>query len=284
MICAYVGSPGNCKTYSLAAWGIREMQKGNRCVSQFAIHGAEKLTMLGDLLHENYRGSAVCIDEIGRILPARDWSREDEIETALLETHRHHGLEIRYACQDLMQASAALRRLTEWYIYCIRCGPDPSRILKAGKNPSWWQCPLAVRQIWVRREDVDAEGFPKPFDKCVGLKVRYIWWHRHIAKMYDTTERIYPGLLQDQIEEHLAAASERIASQEPWSVQDGHAVGTLTRLYRGRDEQKERKQKAARRADTELQKAVATLIQVGPKGKGIEAPGVSAGSAGTDPD
>ena len=216
MIAAYVGSPGNCKTYSLAAWGISEMRKGNRVVSQFAINGADKLTMLGDLLHENYRGAAVCIDEIGRILPARDWSREDEIETALLETHRHHGLEIRYACQDLMQASAALRRLTEWYIYCIRCGPDPSRIIKTGREPHWWQCPFAVRQIWVRREDVDGEGFPKPFDKCVGLKIKYTWWHRSIARQYDTTERIYPGLLQDQIAEHLLAANERIAANEPW--------------------------------------------------------------------
>ncbi|HEV7235780.1 MAG TPA: zonular occludens toxin domain-containing protein [Ktedonobacteraceae bacterium] len=242
-------------------------------MSQFAVHGAEKLTMLGDLLHERYRGAAVCIDEIGRILPARDWSREDEIETALLETHRHHGLEIRYACQDLMQASAALRRLTEWYIYCIRCGPDPSRILKAGKNPSWWQCPLAVRQIWVRREDVDAEGFPKPFDKCVGVKVKYAFWHRHIAKMYDTTERIYPGLLQDQIEQHLSDATERIATNEPWSVQDGHSVGTLTRLYRGRDEKNERKQKASRRADTDVQKAVAAILQGGSKGKGASSGG-----------
>lgn len=262
MIAAYVGSIGNCKTYSLATWGLSEMRKGNLVVSQFAIHGARKLMMLGDLLHEDYRGAAVCIDEIGRILPARDWSREDEIETALLETHRHHGLEIRYACQDLMQVSAALRRLTEWYIYCIRCGPDPSRILKAGRDPHWWQCPIAVRQIWVRREDVDAEGFPKPFDKCVGLKVRYTWWHRYLAKQYDTTERIYPGLLQEQIAEHLLSAEKRIRETLPWKVEDGHSVGTLTRLYRGRDEKQQRKQAAARRADSDVQKAVTTILQM----------------------
>jgi hypothetical protein len=256
------------------------MKKGNRCVSQFAIHGADKLTMLGDLLHENYRGSAVCIDEIGRILPARDWSREDEIETALLETHRHHGLEIRYACQDLMQASAALRRLTEWYIYCIRCGPDPSRIIKNGQKPHWWQCPLAVRQIWVRREDVDSEGFPKPFDKCVGLKVKYTFWHRFIAEMYDTTERIYPGQLQDEIAEHLLSADERITSAQPWEVKDGHSVGTLTRLYRGRDEKKQRKAAATRRADSDVQKAVASILQIKPKGTGTGTPGEASRTQG----
>ena len=269
MIAAYVGSPGNCKTYSLAAWLIGERRKGNQTVSQFAVHGSHKLTMLGDLLHEKYRGAAVGIDEIGRILPARDWSREDEIETALLETHRHHGLEIRYACQDLMQASAALRRLTEWYIYCIRCGPDPSRILKAGKQPHWWQCPLAVRQIWVRREDVDAEGFPKPFDKCVGLKVRYIFWHRYIAAQYDTTERIYPGNLQSEIEEHLLQATARIEESTPWEVKDGHSIGTLTRLYRGRDEKAARRERAKRRPGSELQKAIRIIADEAVEGDTI---------------
>lgn len=280
MIAAYVGSPGNCKTYSLAAWGMHEMRKGNLVVSQFAIDGAQKLTMLGDLLHERYRGAAVCIDEIGRILPARDWSREDEIETALLETHRHHGLEIRYACQDLMQASAALRRLTEWYIYCIRCGPDPSRILKAGNDPHWWQCPFFVRQIWVRREDVDAEGFPKPFDKCVGLKIKYQFWHRHLAKRYDTTERIYPGLLQEQIAEHLLSADERIMSQSPWEVVNGHSTGSagnLTNLRRGRDEKAQRKSAAAKRGDSDVQKAVAAILQARTKGAGSGTPGEASG-------
>lgn len=297
MICAYVGSPGNCKTYSLAAWGLSEIRKGNFVVSQFAINGAEKLTMLGDLLHERYRGAAVCIDEIGRILPARDWGNEDEIESALLETHRHHGLEIRYACQDINQASVQLRRLTEWYIYCIRCGPDPSRILKAGKVPHWWQCPLAVRQIWVRREDVDAEGFPKPLDKCVGVKVRYTRWHRHVAQQYDTTERIYPGLLNDLIKDHLETATKRLELASPWTVQAGKRVKLpgeedVVVLERGRDDaaerrkrvKEQRKQTAAERGYTDVQKAIATLVQIGPSRKGASQTGASPSQVGTDPD
>jgi len=274
MIAAYVGAPGHCKTYSLSAWLLNEMWKGNKGVSQYAVHGAEKLEMLGDLLHEKYRGAAVAIDEVGRILPARDWSNEDEIETALLETHRHHGLEIRYACQDIMQASVALRRLTEYFIFCIRLGPDPSRILKSGNQPHWWQCPIGVRQVWVRRQDIDGDGIPKPLDKCEDAHVKYIWWRRNYARLYDTTERIYPGLLQDQIEHHLASASERIALNTPWEVKDGHSEGTLTRLYRGRDEQKERKaavkalSQGKGRADSKLQEALKSIVQGGPKGTG----------------
>jgi hypothetical protein len=290
MIAAYVGSPGNCKTYSLAAWGLNEIRKGNFVVSQFAINGAEKLTMLGDLLHERYRGAAVCIDEIGRILPARDWGNEDEIESALLETHRHHGLEIRYACQDINQASVQLRRLTEWYIYCIRCGPDPSRILKAGKEPHWWQCPFAVRQIWVRREDVDAEGFPKPFEKCVGLKVKYTFWHRHVAQQYDTTERIYPGLLDALISDHLKTATERLESASPWTVKEGKRIklpgeSDVVVLERGRDDaaerrkrvKEERKREVTGRGDTDLQKAIAAIIQGGKKGESTAAAGNPSG-------
>lgn len=294
MIAAYVGSPGNCKTYSLAAWGLSEIRKGNFVVSQFAINGAEKLTMLGDLLHERYRGAAVCIDEIGRILPARDWGNEDEIESALLETHRHHGLEIRYACQDINQASVQLRRLTEWYIYCIRCGPDPSRILKAGKKPHWWQCPLAVRQIWVRREDVDADGFPKPFDKCVGAKVKYTWWHRDVAEQYDTTERIYPGLLNDLIKDHLESATERLEKTSPWTVQNAKRVKLpgeedVVVLERGRDDAAERRKRvkeqrkstATGRADTDVQKAIAAILQGRKEATGTGAHGTSTGTDGS---
>lgn len=294
VIAAYVGSPGNCKTYSLAAWGLSEIRRGNFVVSQFAINGAEKLTMLGDLLHERYRGAAVCIDEIGRILPARDWGNEDEIESALLETHRHHGLEIRYACQDIAQASVQLRRLTEWYIYCIRCGPDPSRILKAGRQPHWWQCPLAVRQIWVRREDVDAEGFPKPFDKCVGLKVRYTWWHRHVAQQYDTTERIYPGLLNDLIKDHLESATERLEKASPWTVKEGKRVKRegeedVVVLERGRDDAAERRKRvkaeralaSTRGGDTDLQKAIAAIVQGGKKRTPDAAPRETTGTSGS---
>ena len=30
MIAAYVGAPGHCKTYSLSAWLLNEMWKGNK--------------------------------------------------------------------------------------------------------------------------------------------------------------------------------------------------------------------------------------------------------------
>ena len=128
--------------------------------------------------------------------------------------------------------------------------------------------------MWVRRQDIDGDGIPKPLDKCEDAHVKYIWWRRNYARLYDTTERIYPGLLQDQIEHHLASASERIALSTPWEVKDGHSEGTLTRLYRGRDEQKERKaavkalSQGKGRADSKLQEALKSIVQGGPKGTG----------------
>lgn len=243
MIAAYVGAPGDCKTYSLVDWLVGEQRHGRLTMSQFAVNGAWPLSRLVSLLHDSNRGAAVGIDEIARILPARDWTHEDDVESAVFETHRHQGLDIRYCMQDTMQASASLRRLTNWYIFCFRIGSDPSSLIKAGKEPRWWQCPLAVKQVWVHKDDIGSDGKPKPPDHRGEYKTRYIWWRRSIARLYDTTERIYTEGLQEDIESRLANYSEQRSLETPWSVIDGHAIGTLTRLYRARDDQALRRQR-----------------------------------------
>lgn len=254
MIAAYVGAPGDCKTYSLVDWLLGEQRRYRLTMSQFAVNGAWPLSRLVSLLHESNRGAAVGIDEIARILPARDWSHEDDVESAVFETHRHQGLDIRYAMQDTMQASVTLRRLTEWYIFCYRVGPDPSNLLKAGINPHWWQCPYAVKQVWVHKDDIGSDGKPKPPDNRGEHKTRYIWWRRGVARLYDTTERIYTEGLQADIEARLATYSEQRTLEQPWSVSNGHAAGTLTRLYRARDDQdlRRHRRKAARGTNIDL--------------------------------
>lgn len=240
MIVGYYGVPGDCKTYSMTAWMLQQMRKGRLGVSNYAVHQAWPLEYLHDLLHDKYRGASVALDEAGRILPARDWSNEDEVETAFFETHRHHGIELRYSAQNVSQVSKALRELTQWFVFCYRCGPDPSPILQNGKDPHWWQCPLLVKQVWVHRNSLPSDGLepakPGPEDKT-----RFIFWRREVAKSYDTTERIYHGALAAEIQRRMAETGERIALQEPWNVEAGHAVGTLTALYRARDDKAQRK-------------------------------------------
>lgn len=240
MIAAYVGAPGDCKTYSLVHWLLSEQKSGRRTLSQFAVQGCWPLEYLGDLHHPKNSGVSVGIDEVARILPARDWRAEDDVESAVLEIHRHYGQDIRYCMQDVGQASVSLRRLTEWYIFCYRVGADPSRLLKAGKRPSIWQCPWAVRQVWVHKDDM-VDGKPKAPEHRIESKVRYVMWRRSVALAYDTRERLFPGGLQQDIQTHLAMASERLSVQTPWQVVDGTAVGRLTQLYRGRDEKEQRK-------------------------------------------
>lgn len=263
MIAAYVGAPGDCKTYSLVDWLQESRRKGRLTMAQFAVDGAWPLKRISSLLHDANRGAAVGIDEIARIMPARDWTHEDDVESAVFETHRHHGLEIRYCMQDAMQASVSLRRLTEWFIFCYRIGSDPSGLLKAGVRPHWWQCPLAVKQVWVHKDDMGADGKPREKEHRRETKTRYVWWRRGIALSYDTTERIYTEGLQADIEARLAVYSEERALESPWIVREGHAEGTLTRLYRARDEEKLRKRaaKGARGGSPNLPPAAFTVLQ-----------------------
>lgn len=227
MIVGYVGKPGECKTYSLVAWLQREMRR-RLGLSQFAVDGARRLYKLSDLLHPAAKGAAVALDEVARILPARDWNAEDEVESLVFETHRHYGLDIRYSVQSPAQASVALRRLTTRWIYCYRVGLDPSRLIEAGIRPAWWQKPIAIRYCEYEADDA---GDPDMKTERVYYRFFYSWF----AEAYDTTERLVTDGLHLKIQDRLEGAEFRLL-QDPWRVVNGKAEGPSGFLYLARDD------------------------------------------------
>jgi hypothetical protein len=217
------------------------------------------------LLHDEAIGAYVALDEIGRILPAREWSKEDEIEQLVFEIHRHHGLDIGYACQSPSQVSASLRRLTGEWIYPYRIGIDPSKLLKAGKKPHWWQKPLAFHCITYFPDPSDESGMPRILHKklaggdkeehnaAIPMESHWIPYNQYVADMYDTTERIYTDAIQLEIEERLSTAKDRLTRPQ-WEVHEGHTTGSYTRLQRARDDEeiRARRQRNSKRIRTEI--------------------------------
>ena len=264
MITAYVGLPGEGKTYCLTRWMYQQMRRGRAGFSQYAVHGARPLEMIGDLLHDNCIGAAVALDEVGRILPARDWTNEDEIEALVFEIHRHHGLDIGYAVQSPSQVSASLRRLTGEWIFPTRIGPDPSKLLKAGKVPRWYQRPWLFELNKYFPDPSDESGMPRIVKKKISgsdkedyndhIPCEHSWivYHSYISAMYDTTERLCTDAMQLEIEERLKTAPARL-SKPPWEVINGHTIGGHTRLMRARDDEKIRaRQQRGRRSSRRI--------------------------------
>jgi hypothetical protein len=227
----------------------KQMRKGRKGFSQYAIHGARPLERISDLLHDDCLGSAVALDEVGRILPARDWTNEDEIEALVFEIHRHHGLDIGYAVQAPSQVSASLRRLTGEWIYPRRVGLDPTKLLRLDKVPKWYQKPFGFRTSKYFPDPSDESGMPRILHKKldgsstsethnehIPVERAWMWYSQAVANMYDTAERIYTDAIQLEIEERLLTAKARL-NQPQWVVQEGHSVGAYTRLQRARDDE-----------------------------------------------
>lgn len=252
-IAMYIGMPGECKTYSLTDWVAQQMRRKRAAYSQYSIMGAGRLYKLSDLEHTQCRNAAVAVDEVARILPARDWTNEDAVESHVLEIHRHYGQDIRGAAQNPMQCSVTLRRLVERWIYCYRVGwAEPSGLISAGIRPKWWQMPIAVRQVEYYADDVGADGKPlaKPGNRPI---IRYRWFRREVAELYDTTQRVMPGSLKLDIEDRLEGAEVRLA--EKWIVVRGKCTnGDDVNLERGRDEYK-RGRKIVKQAEEVAAKA-----------------------------
>ena len=257
MITCFVGMPGEGKTYCLTHWLYKQMKRGRLGFSQYAVNNAYPLGRLYDLLHDRAIGAAVAIDEVGRILPARDWSNEDEIEQLVFEIHRHHGLDIGIACQSPMQISTSLRRLVGEWKYPKRVGRDPSELLKAGKVPKWYQRPLCFRIDTYYPDPTSEAGLPKivmekkdaegNIKESVPVEHSWTWYRQEVAEMYCTLERIYTDGIRLELEERLKGAEDRLFKGGKWVVEEGHASGTETLLQRARDDKDIRRRSAARK-------------------------------------
>jgi hypothetical protein len=232
VITAYIGLPRSGKTYSLTAWLLAERRRGRLCLSQYAVDQCRKLSRITDLLDDTVIGAAVALDEVGRILPARDWTHEDDLESAVFELHGHRGLEIRYAAQSWHQVSAQLRRLTGEYVLCTRVGPDPTDKLLVGEKLGYWDRPRAVKQWWYQRSQIqEATGEPYAGERCIYF--RRLHWVAEVANAYDTRERLLTESLEAEAAKRLVGAPERLAAE--WTVDEGRAGGEIHRLLRARD-------------------------------------------------
>lgn len=111
MIEAFVGLPGQGKTYNMTRRALREMKKGKKIYANYQLKGAEYFKELGELV--GIKNAIILIDEAGIYLPAQAWKSIPFEFIRQIRQHRHDGLHLWYTAQDLMDVATYLRRITQ---------------------------------------------------------------------------------------------------------------------------------------------------------------------------
>jgi hypothetical protein len=255
-IVAFVGPPGEGKTYCMTWWLLRQMKReGRLCLTQFAVDGAIPLIHLHDLLHPMAGGACVGLDEIGRLFPAREWKQEEEIEMLWIETLRHWGQTLVFAGHAPQDVAVHMRRRVGLWIVVSRDGPDPSVALTLGKPISRKDMPRGFKLEYYG--PAEPPDYIPSFAEKNRLHEAYIPFSMDIALRYDTGERILTDAQEKMLEELLIGAEERLTAPA-WKVIGGKAESAGRRLVRGRDRVRAQKEREAREAASAQQ--VANII------------------------
>lgn len=232
-IVAFVGPPGEGKTYCMTWWILKQIEKeGRLALTQFAVDGAVPLIHLHDLLHPMAGGACVGLDEIGRLFPARQWKDEDEIESLWVETLRHWGQTLVFAGHAPQDVAVHMRRRVGMWVVVTRDGPDPSVALTLGKEIKRGDMPRGFKlEYYPAAEPPD---YIPSFAEKHKLYETYIPFSLDVALRYDTGERIFTDAQERLLEQLLVGAEERLTAP-PWRVVGGKAESAGRRLVRGRD-------------------------------------------------
>jgi len=130
MICAFVGSLGAGKSYSMVELGLRYLADGYRVYSITPdIVYAETVDIddvpkLVSFAADTRQDSVLLMDEAGLLLFSRDWAREGmKPILQFIITSRKRGFHIFYTAQYKAMVDKVLREVTTDVVYCMKFGP-----------------------------------------------------------------------------------------------------------------------------------------------------------------
>lgn len=128
MIEAYVGLPGQGKTYLMSRLATKLMKKGHRVYANYPLKGALRYGQIEELfeikrLPGEKRSPVILIDEAGLVAPAGGWKSIPFDVMAHWRQHRHAGVNIWYTAQDLRDVAVPLRRVTQFVNDVSKFGP-----------------------------------------------------------------------------------------------------------------------------------------------------------------
>lgn len=125
MITAYVGLPGQGKTYMMTKMAMKHIKKGGRVYANYPLKGAIRYSQITEVFdvrkHKDEKlGPIILIDEAGLVAPSGGWKSIPFDVMAHWRQHRHNGVNIYYTAQDLRDVAVPLRRVTQFVRNCSK--------------------------------------------------------------------------------------------------------------------------------------------------------------------
>lgn len=127
MIEAFLGLPGQGKTYLMTRLALKHMRKGIPVYANYPLEGAIRYNQIEELFE--IREATVLIDEAGLVAPAGFWNKIPFDVMAHWRQHRHKRINVWYTAQDLADVAVPLRRVTQFANEVKKLGPI-----------IWWKC------------------------------------------------------------------------------------------------------------------------------------------------
>lgn len=127
MIEAFLGLPGQGKTYLMTKLAMKKMKKGIPVYANFPLVGAIRYHQIEELF--DVKEAVILLDEAGLAAPAGHWNKIPFDVMAHWRQHRHAKIDLYYTAQDLQDVAVPLRRVTQFANEVKKLGPL-----------IWWKC------------------------------------------------------------------------------------------------------------------------------------------------
>lgn len=121
MIEAFLGLPGQGKTYLMTRLALKQMKKGIPVYANFPLKGAIRYRQIEELF--DVKEATILIDEAGLVAPAAFWNKIPFEIMAHWRQHRHKKINVYYTAQDLQDVAVPLRRVTQFANEVTKFGP-----------------------------------------------------------------------------------------------------------------------------------------------------------------
>jgi len=138
MINAYTGLPGHYKSYTLAdlAYQMLNDPKETREIWTNFWIDSPKVKYYEDFLQlVEKKDIVIFMDEADDHMDARDWADLPKTTRLKFRQHRHHGIDIYLAVQDLSFLDVTIRKLVGRYFECKRLIGNSEKKGVLPKNP-----------------------------------------------------------------------------------------------------------------------------------------------------
>lgn len=203
-VTGFVGLWGSGKTLSMVETACKLRSEGYRIASNFGMKGCQNVETLQEVFNlvscsSPSEPTVLCLDEVGMLFPAREFSKFPAALNVLLQQGRKLGIDLLWTTQDAGFVDINLRRVTGSIVQCS--GFFPKTISEKGVYPVLTRPRFFLRQFYTVPEFERSAGLRKPY------KASWSRFNQDYADEYDTY--------------HLISAAQRVLNEQAVPLTDG---------------------------------------------------------------